>query len=45
LIAGYLADQLEAKGLADAGAALRAWARQPHALFAQAWFEAIGTRL
>lgn len=42
LIATYLAAQLEAAGHADAGAALRAWGAQPGAMFAQAWFEAIG---
>lgn len=44
LIADYLAAQLEAKNLRDEGTILRAWAREPHALFAQAWFEAIGFR-
>jgi ubiquinone/menaquinone biosynthesis C-methylase UbiE len=41
-IASYLAAQLERDGQPDAGAALRDWAREPEALFAQAWFEAIG---
>jgi SAM-dependent methyltransferase len=44
LIAFYLAEQLEAKGAAQEGATLRRWAQAPHALFAQAWFEAIGVK-
>ena len=42
LIGDYLAAQLAAAGELAAAATLRAWARQPGALFAQAWFEAIG---
>ena len=41
LIADYLAHQLDAKGRGDSAAILREWAREPDALFAQAWFEAV----
>jgi ubiquinone/menaquinone biosynthesis C-methylase UbiE len=41
LIAEYLAAQLEHRD-APAAASLRAWHRDPEALFAQAWVEAIG---
>jgi ubiquinone/menaquinone biosynthesis C-methylase UbiE len=41
-IADYLALQLEAKGRIESAAVLRAWAREPDAMFAQAWFEAVG---
>jgi 2-polyprenyl-3-methyl-5-hydroxy-6-metoxy-1,4-benzoquinol methylase len=44
LIAAYLAAQLEAAGKSEAGTALRSWALLPGAMFAQAWFEAIGRR-
>ena len=42
LIAGYLADQLEGAGQGDGAVTLRAWAALPGAMFAQAWFEAVG---
>ena len=41
-IADYLARQLDAKGRSHSAAILREWAQEPDALFAQAWFEAIG---
>ncbi len=41
LIADYLALQLDAKGRSDAAGILRAWAKEPDAMFAQAWFEAV----
>lgn len=42
LIAEYLAEQLDAKGKHDSAAILRSWAKEPDAMFAQAWFEAVG---
>jgi len=42
LIADYLAAQLDAKGCGESAAILRDWAKEPDAMFAQAWFEAIG---
>jgi 2-polyprenyl-3-methyl-5-hydroxy-6-metoxy-1,4-benzoquinol methylase len=42
LIADYLAEQLDAAGELAHAEALRVWARDPDALFAQAWFEAVG---
>ena len=44
LIGEYLALQLERAGIADAAATLRSWMRLPDAIFAQAWFEALGVR-
>ncbi len=44
VIAGYLADRLEADGDLAAGAGLRAWAARPGGLFAQAWVWAVGVR-
>jgi len=43
-IASYLADQLERAVPGDAGPILRTWAQEPDAVFAQAWFEAIGDK-
>jgi ubiquinone/menaquinone biosynthesis C-methylase UbiE len=42
LIADYLAQQLDSNGRAESAAVLRNWAKEPDAMFAQAWFEAIG---
>jgi ubiquinone/menaquinone biosynthesis C-methylase UbiE len=44
LIATYLASQLEAAGQVEPGKVLRTWAALPGAMFAQAWFEAIGRK-
>ena len=42
LIAEYLAQQLGANGRGESATILRDWANEPNAMFAQAWFEAIG---
>jgi len=42
LIADYLAQQLDAKGLMGAATIFREWSHHPEAQFAQAWFEAVG---
>jgi ubiquinone/menaquinone biosynthesis C-methylase UbiE len=42
LIADYLAQQLDSNGRDESAAVLRDWAKEPDAMFAQAWFEAIG---
>lgn len=42
LIADYLAQQLDSNGRDESAAVLRNWAKEPDAMFAQAWFEAIG---
>jgi hypothetical protein len=44
LIADYLAVQLKAKGQGESAKAFRDWAGEPGALFAQAWFEVIGSK-
>lgn len=44
LIASYLGDQLGNAGQPEEGAVLRAWARRPGSVFAQAWFEAMARR-
>ncbi|MBI2947809.1 MAG: methyltransferase domain-containing protein [Verrucomicrobia bacterium] len=44
LIAGYLAQQLDEKGRTESAEALREWSRVPDAMFAQAWFEAVGDK-
>lgn len=44
LIVDYLAFQLDAKGHSESAAMLRKWAKEPDAMFAQAWFEAIGSK-
>jgi len=44
LIGEYLAQQLAAAAENEAATALRAWALDPDAIFAQAWFEAVATR-
>lgn len=41
-IADYLAHQLDAKNRKESAAILREWAKEPDAMFAQAWFEAVG---
>ena len=41
-IADYLAQQLDSNGRDESAAFLRTWAKEPDAMFAQAWFEAIG---
>jgi len=41
-IADYLAQQLDSNGRDESAAHLRNWAKEPDAMFAQAWFEAIG---
>jgi hypothetical protein len=41
LIADYLALQLDANACSDAAGIFRAWAQEPDAMFAQAWFEAV----
>jgi ubiquinone/menaquinone biosynthesis C-methylase UbiE len=41
-IADYLAQQLDSNRRDESAAALRDWAKEPDAMFAQAWFEAIG---
>ena len=43
-IANYLAERLEVAGETSQAATLRSWANQPDAMFAQAWFEAVGTK-
>lgn len=43
-IAGYLADQLDDADPGGHGEALRAWARDPAAMFAQAWVSAVAVR-
>jgi len=42
LISDYLAQQLDSSGRIESAAVLREWAKAPGAMFAQAWFEAIG---
>jgi len=42
VIADYLAQQLDSNGRDESAAVLRNWAKEPDAMFAQAWFEAIG---
>ena len=42
LIADYLAQQLNSNGRDESAAIVRDWAKAPDAMFAQAWFEAIG---
>lgn len=44
LIADYLARQLEATGADSHARSLREWAQAPHAVFAQAWCEAIAQK-
>lgn len=44
MIADYLATQLDLAGMGIHAAALRNWAQEPEALFAQAWFEAVGLK-
>jgi SAM-dependent methyltransferase len=44
LIAEYLALQLEAAEVESHGKSLREWSQAPHAIFAQAWFEAIALK-
>lgn len=44
LIGEYLARQLEVVGDTMSASTLRRWMVDPDALFAQAWFEAVGTR-
>lgn len=44
-IAEYLARQLEARSLSIPAATLRQWGRDPEALFAQAWLEAVGWKV
>jgi SAM-dependent methyltransferase len=44
MIADYLAAQLDFVGLETHATALRNWSQEPGALFAQAWFEAIGLK-
>jgi hypothetical protein len=43
-IANYLAERLEVAGKTSQAATLRSWANQPDAMFAQAWFEVVGTK-
>ena len=45
MIADYLARQLEAAGAEPHAKSLREWAQAPHAVFAQAWCEAIAPKL
>jgi ubiquinone/menaquinone biosynthesis C-methylase UbiE len=45
LIADYLAVQLEAKGRGESAQAFRNWVSEPGAMFAQAWFEAVGWKV
>jgi hypothetical protein len=42
LIADYLAQQLDSNVPDEWAAVLRDWAKEPDAMFAQAWFEATG---
>jgi len=42
-IAYYLAERLDAAERNSEADTLRAWTREPDAMFAQAWFEAVGT--
>jgi glutamine synthetase type III len=42
LIADYLAQQLDSSGRDESAIVLRDWAKEPGAMFAQAWFETIG---
>jgi SAM-dependent methyltransferase len=43
-IANYLAERLKTAGKSSEAATLRSWADQPNAMFAQAWFEAVGVK-
>ena len=43
-IANYLAEHLEVARETPQAATLRSWANQSNAMFAQAWFEAVGTK-
>jgi len=42
-IANYLAERLDAAERNSEADTLRSWAQEPDAMFAQAWFEAVGT--
>jgi SAM-dependent methyltransferase len=44
IIGEYLAHTLDAAGETGHAAVLRSWMADPNAIFAQAWFEAVGTR-
>jgi len=43
-IANYLAERLDVAGKNSEAATLRSWVEHPDAMFAQAWFEAVGTK-
>jgi hypothetical protein len=44
-IADYLAVQLDTYQLHESARAVRVWAEEPDAMFAQAWFEAVGVKV
>ncbi len=45
VIADYLARQLDAEGQGEPATALRAWAHEPAAMFAQSWVNAVGRKM